>query len=802
MLSMTMAVLLPALAATPQELDGFAYPDAATAARAWVAAEGAPPVRVVEVGGGRKAVELTAPFAADTKVKRAVVDRRVDLDLAEPGQFRLEVETDQPEVFGAVTLYFRSGAGWYGGQASLDRKGRQTLRYEKSTFRTEGSPAGWHRIDGIRLAFWKGAERDAAVRLLRLEAVRHDVAIVVPAADGAARGEARFALETAARLQDWITELGLGADVVEEGAVARGGLASRRLAILPLNPGIDGPAVEALARFAKEGGKLFVCYSLPRGLEEVLGIGRTRFVKPEAPGVLAEIRFGEPRPAGMPAAVKQASWNILAAEPRRGEARVLARWYDDKGRDTGLPALLVSPAGAFFSHVVLDDDPEAKRQMLGAVLASLVPDLGKDMATGALERAVAVGPFEDLEALGRHVAATGSAAARAKLAAARERLARAQQLLAAGEAMPAVAAADAGRALAAEAYLRAAPAVAAEGRGFWEHSGLGAYPGDWERTARELAAAGFNQVVPNMLWGGVAHYPSDLLPRSPEFAKYGDQIAACVEAAHRHGLEVHVWKVNHNLLRAPRSFVETLRKEGRTQVSVDGEPLDWLCPSHPSNFALERDSMLEVARKYEVDGLHFDYIRYPDDRHCYCGGCRQRFEAERGAAVKNWPADCARGALASEYRDWRCKQITRLVEAVSREARAIRPGLKISAAVFSAYPDCRETVGQDWVAWVQAGLLDFVCPMDYTGSDLAFATMVANQERLVAGRIPIYPGIGASSSRSRLSADRVVSQILAARASGAEGFTIFNLDADTIGTIAPGVGLGIGSRPAVAPHRR
>ena len=38
--------------------------------------------------------------------------------------------------------------------------------------------------------------------------------------------------------------------------------------------------------------------------------------------------------------------------------------------------------------------------------------------------------------------------------------------------------------------------------------------------------------------------------------------------------------------------------------------------------------MLEVARKYPVDGLHFDYIRYPGRDKCYCDGCRERFEAE------------------------------------------------------------------------------------------------------------------------------------------------------------------------------
>jgi len=150
-----------------------------------------------------------------------------------------------------------------------------------------------------------------------------------------------------------------------------------------------------------------------------------------------------------------------------------------------------------------------------------------------------------------------------------------------------------------------------EVRAVWNHSGTGAYPGDWQRSAKLLAENGFNMILPNMLWGGVAHYPSDVLPPSATFQKYGDQIEQCCAAAKKHGIEVHVWKVNYNLATAPKDFVAKLRREGRTQVSAKGEPSDWLCPSHPENQKLELESMLEVARKYPVDGLHFDYIRYP-----------------------------------------------------------------------------------------------------------------------------------------------------------------------------------------------
>jgi uncharacterized lipoprotein YddW (UPF0748 family) len=327
-----------------------------------------------------------------------------------------------------------------------------------------------------------------------------------------------------------------------------------------------------------------------------------------------------------------------------------------------------------------------------------------------------------------------------------------------------------------------------ETRAVWNHSGTGAYPGDWDRSARLLAENGFTMIMPNMLWGGVAHYASDVLPRSATFRKYGDQIEQCCAAAKKYGVEVHIWKVNYNLCTAPNDFVAKMRAEGRVQVSVDGKTSDWLCPSHPENQKLELESMLEVARKYPVDGLHFDYIRYPNSAHCYCDGCRRRFEAQSGRAVADWPKNCFSGDRRDEYRDWRCQQIAGLVSAVSGDARKIRPGLKISAAVFGSYPDCRTSRGQDWPEWVKAGYLDFVCPMDYTADDALFAALVRKQLKLVGGRVPVYPGIGATASRSKLTADHVARQIEQARSLGAAGFVLFEFNPATAASIVRDLG--------------
>ena len=66
--------------------------------------------------------------------------------------------------------------------------------------------------------------------------------------------------------------------------------------------------------------------------------------------------------------------------------------------------------------------------------------------------------------------------------------------------------------------------------------------------------------------------------------------------------------------------------------------------------------------------------------------------------------------------------------------------------MFGSYPACRESVAQDWPAWVKAGYLDFVCPMDYTASDAEFVSLVRSQMKLIGGRVPLYPGIGATAT--------------------------------------------------------
>jgi len=327
-------------------------------------------------------------------------------------------------------------------------------------------------------------------------------------------------------------------------------------------------------------------------------------------------------------------------------------------------------------------------------------------------------------------------------------------------------------------------------RAIWNHSGTGAYPGNWDRSARLLDERGFNVVLPNMLSPTTAHYPSDVLPRSQTFRRHGDQVAGCLKAARRHGLQVHVWMVCYKCLGATRDRLDELERDGRLQVSAQGEVLDWLCPSSPENLRLLVAAVEELLDRYAVDGLHLDYIRYPGRKGCYCDGCRRRFQAQSPQGrVRRWPTDCFNGERSKEYADWRRQRVTGLVERIRNACRRHGAGqggaVVLSAAVFGYYPDCRNSFAQDWGHWVQRGLLDVVCPMNYTERLDEFTLLVRRQVKTVGRRARLCPGIGAAAAGVSLSAKQVEEQIDAARQLHTDGFTVFDLTPATAERLLP-----------------
>ncbi|MBM3495916.1 MAG: hypothetical protein FJX72_16565, partial [Armatimonadetes bacterium] len=688
------------------------YPDSAAAGAAWVAAYGSAAAQIADEKTPDRGAALVFPCDMARLEERACWDRAVSLDLSRHSRVVFWVKlTGDASAIGHCTLYFNAGGGWYGHSFDVPDDGWRRVVLDRGGFTPEGVPEGWGKIRGVRVSFWKGLDRSAKVLLGGMEAEAAHVAVVRCSRAGS-EGEL-----WADRMADMLVEAGVDAGTVDDVDVEQGVLRGKRIAVYPNNPSISEAEAAELERFVGAGGRILACYGLPAPLARLLGVADGEWTRQSHSGQFAAMRFAAGGPVGLPRVAKQASWNLTRTRPVAKGARVLAEWVGTDGKPAGAPAVIMSDTGVFVSHVVLDDDRPAKVQMLRALMGHFDPAIWSAIADAALRSSVTIGArWSSLDEAVKGVRSIAKASGRAapieaKLATARKRHSAALAAVKARRYHEALAPAASVRTALTEAFAMAQrpnyplplegggqgrgwAQNAAEFRAVWCHSAYGVEGMTWDAAVATLKRHGFTAVVPNMLWGGSADYASELLPVTERARKEGDQIEACLKACRKHGIEVHVWKVNWNLSTAPDEFVARMRSESRLQRTNDGTEERWLCPSHPANFELERDTMLEVARKYAVDGIHFDYIRYPDGSKCYCDGCRERFEMSQKVrsdrpfpGIKEWPADVRRGGpLYADYQEFRRRNITRLVKAVADEARKVQPGIKVSAAVFPNWP--------------------------------------------------------------------------------------------------------------------
>lgn len=779
------------------------YADASAVRAAWVPMAGSAAPDLSQVGG-RKALRFPCRFAG-TRTERGSWDRKVQLDLSGCRGIELEVWCADASPVSYFSIYFQSGAGWY--HASFYPEvadGWNTIVINKADTTPEGNPAGWGQVETIRLSAWRGRDVDTEFYVSGIRqtgVLGADTPVALVRAESLARasqGERRSVEQFTEQVARTFLRVGIECAVVSDLDLRADTLRPARLVVLPYNPAMPEAAVQALSQYLGEGGKILAFYSVPNTVLAALGIEPGPHT-PGRPGQFSTIRFAPETLRGVPEQVGQRSWNITACRPVPGKSRVLAEWLDAEGKPTGLAAVLGSTNGMVMTHVLLGDEAEKKSRMLLAMAGGLAPDLWEKAAAAALARIGVISSYRDFEAAAGGIQRTGkgSAAVVSALERATDLRSEARKLVNAKDYAGALDAAGAAAQEVQQAFCLAQQPLAAEFRAFWCHSAFGVEGRDWDAAIRRLQENGFNAILPNMLWGGVAYYPSEVLPTAAAVAERGDQVAQCLAACRKYGVKLHVWKVNWNLgSGAPKEFVEQMRRERRLQASWSGKEEPWLCPSHPENQKLEIASMVELVRRYDLDGIHFDYIRYPDGDHCFCAGCRERFEKIAGP-VREWPDEVRReGPSRERWREWRRGNITAVVRGVSEQARRIRPKVQISAAVFRNWPMDRDTIGQDWGYWCEQGWLDFVCPMDYTPHNSNFRNSIVQQLQWAAGR-PCYPGIGESASVSRLGVDRVIEQIGITRQLHTGGFVIFNYAVPEYEELLPLLGLGI-TKPETA----
>ncbi len=256
-----------------------------------------------------------------------------------------------------------------------------------------------------------------------------------------------------------------------------------------------------------------------------------------------------------------------------------------------------------------------------------------------------------------------------------------------------------------------------------------------------LHAAGINTVLFQTRVRSTVVYPSALDPWDGAFtgrpgqAPDYDPLQLAVDECHRRGMELHAWVVAF-----PICKVNAERSLGRAALPRRRPDLcrragdQWLMdPGAPGTPGYLASLCSEIVRRYDVDGIHLDYIRYPeagipfDDRTTY-----------------------RRYGKGQPLPDWRRANVTRCVQAIHDSVKRLKPWVKLSCSPVGKHADlaryssrgwnARDAVYQDAQAWLRQGLMDLLFPMMYFTGD-HFYPFAADWQEQSAGR-PVVPGLG------------------------------------------------------------
>jgi len=244
---------------------------------------------------------------------------------------------------------------------------------------------------------------------------------------------------------------------------------------------------------------------------------------------------------------------------------------------------------------------------------------------------------------------------------------------------------------------------------------------EWRRQLALMRASGISAILPEIYESRHAFFASRHLLVAE------DRLAKILPIARAEGLEVHAWmwsmpcNIDEIVQDHPEWYVVNRKGESAADKPAYVPYYKFLCPSHPEVHEFLRTTVQELCQYDDLNGVHFDYIRYPDvilpetlqpkhgikqDRefpeydYCYCSNCREDFKGLTGRD----PLEIADPSTNGEWIQFRCDQVTRLVnEVLIPEVHAHNK--MASAAVFPNW----EHVRQQWRAWN----LDAALPMLY-----------------------------------------------------------------------------------------
>ena len=187
-----------------------------------------------------------------------------------------------------------------------------------------------------------------------------------------------------------------------------------------------------------------------------------------------------------------------------------------------------------------------------------------------------------------------------------------------------------------------------------------------------------------------------------------DPLAFAVEECHKRGMEIHAWFVS-----IPIGNDRQARLHGKDAVARKRPSIckhinrSWyLDPGNPETAQYLAGIVREIVTNYDIDGIHFDYIRYPDQ------------------AMKFPDQDTYRKyGNKQPIKDWRRDNITRIVRTCYQTVKSLKPWVKVSSSPIGKYNDTQRYTSKGWNAyaivcqdaqrWLKEGIHDALFPMMY-----------------------------------------------------------------------------------------
>lgn len=247
-------------------------------------------------------------------------------------------------------------------------------------------------------------------------------------------------------------------------------------------------------------------------------------------------------------------------------------------------------------------------------------------------------------------------------------------------------------------------------------------------TLDRLQSAGINTVLFQTRLRATTVFPSSMEPWDgcisgiPGNAPDYDPLQLVVDECHQRGMEVHAWVVTIPIGKWDAYGCKELRKKQPSmlkKIGVDG----FLNPELPQTAAYLSQMCREIVERYDVDGIHLDYIRYPE----------------------TWPK-----ARSFAERSKRRGHITHIVRSIHAAVKTVKPWVKMSCSPIGKYDDllryrsggwnARHAVSQDAQQWLREGLMDEIFPMMYFRNNQFFPFAIDWKEQ-ASGRI-VVPGLG------------------------------------------------------------